>query len=83
VLLVIVASYIGPTAGYIEAWRLANETRSEVEQLRSENESLRQRARRLATPAAEEREARKAGMARPGERVYVVRGLPQERSRGR
>jgi cell division protein FtsB len=77
VLLAILASYIGPATDYLKAWRLARETRGEVNQLRQDNDRLRARAKHLQNPETVELEARKVGMARPGERVYVVRGLPK------
>jgi cell division protein FtsB len=77
VLLAVLASYIGPAAKYVEAWRLAGETRAEVQELRRDNHGLRTEARRLRDPDQIELEARRVGMARPGERVYVVRGLPR------
>jgi cell division protein FtsB len=79
VLAVILVSYVGPAAGYLKAWRLAKETRAEVSELRRDNERLHARAKRLQTLEAVEREARKTGMARPDERVYVIRGLPSGR----
>jgi cell division protein FtsB len=77
-LLLVLLSYIGPATDYWEAWRLNRETRSEVTTLREDNARLRERARDLRNPQRVELEARRLGMARPGERVYVVRGLPQE-----
>jgi cell division protein FtsB len=79
VLAVILVSYVGPAAGYLKAWRLAKETRGEVSELRRDNDRLLARAKRLQGVEAVEREARKTGMARPDERVYVIRGLPRGR----
>jgi hypothetical protein len=50
-----------------------------VRSLREDNARLRTRARALENPQRVELEARRLGMARPGERVYVVRGLPEGR----
>jgi hypothetical protein len=50
-----------------------------VTTLREDNARLRERARDLRNPQRVELEARRLGMARPGERVYVVRGLPDGR----
>jgi hypothetical protein len=77
VLLAIMGSYVGPTADYLKSWRLAKETRTEVRDLRTDNEGLRVRAKQLQNPQTIELEARRIGMGRPGERVYVVRGLPK------
>ena len=76
-LLLVLLSYIGPATNYWESWHLSRETRSDVHNLREDNARLRTRARALENPQRVELEARRLGMARPGERVYVVRGLPQ------
>jgi cell division protein FtsB len=78
VLAAILLSYVGPAAGYLKAWRLANETRADVRELRQDNARLRAQAKRLQSPQAVELEARKIGMARDSERVYVIRGLPKD-----
>ena len=69
--------YIKPATRYFEAWRLSRETKSELHQLRTDNAQLRSRKRELQRSSRVELEARRLGMARPGERVYVVRGLPK------
>jgi cell division protein FtsB len=78
VLALVLLSYIGPTTEYLRAWGLAKDTRAEVQELQRENADLRARAKRLQELETTELEARKTGMARPGERVYVIRGLPKE-----
>jgi cell division protein FtsB len=78
VLLAVVLSYLGPTADYLESWRLAKQTRAELQGLRADNAKLRARSKRLQDPQAIELEARKIGMARPGERAYVIRHLPRD-----
>jgi hypothetical protein len=78
-LLLVLLSYVGPATKYWEAWHLNRETRSEVTSLRKDNARLRERTRALQNPQRVELEARRLGMARPGERVYVVRGLPNGR----
>jgi cell division protein FtsB len=77
VLVGVAASYIEPAADYLRAWGLAKETRAEVRDLRADNSRLRTRAKLLQDPQAIELEARRIGMARPGERAYVVRRLPK------
>jgi hypothetical protein len=78
-LLLVLLSYVGPAAKYWEAWHLNRKTRADVQSLRDDNARLRERARVLQRPQRIELEARRLGMARPGERVYVVRGLPDGR----
>lgn len=75
-LLLVLLSYVGPATKYWEAWHLSRETRTDVRNLREDNARLRERARALENPQRVELEARRLGMARPGERVYVVHGLP-------
>jgi cell division protein FtsB len=77
VLVMVLLSYIGPARSYVRSWQLAHETRSEVRQLRDDNVHLRRQARLLKNPTQVELRARQLGMARPGERVYVVHGLPR------
>jgi cell division protein FtsB len=77
VLLAVLISFLGPATKYVRTWKLAHQTRGEVRSLRDDNARLRQEAKRLKDPQQIELRARQLGMARPGERVYVVRGLPK------
>ena len=77
VLLAVLLSYVGPAADYLKSWKLAAQTRAEVQELRRDNDALRVRAKRLQDPGTIELEARRIGMTRPGERAYVIRRLPQ------
>ena len=69
--------YVKPATRYFEAWQLSRDTSAELKELRTDNAALRDRKRELKRPSRVELEARRMGMARPGERVYVVRGLPK------
>jgi cell division protein FtsB len=73
----VLISFLGPATKYVRTWQLARETRSEVRELKTGNVRLRQEAKILKDPQQIELRARQLGMARPGERVYVVRGLPK------
>jgi cell division protein FtsB len=75
VLLGVIALYVKPVLSYVSTWQEAKGRRAEVAELQRENEKLRQRKAELKNPRALEREARKLGMVRPGERAYVVEGL--------
>ncbi len=79
VLLAVLVSFLGPATKYVRTWQLARETRAEVRELRDDNARLRQKAKFLKEPQQIELRARQLGMARPGERVYVVRGLPRDK----
>jgi cell division protein FtsB len=77
VLVMVLISFLGPATKYVRTWQLARETRGEVRGLRDDNARLRGQAKLLKDPQQVELRARQLGMARPGERVYVVRGLPK------
>ncbi len=76
VLILIAYLYVGPTRSWISAYAEAREKREAVAELRTRNEELRGRHRELQRAATLEREARRLGMVRAGERAYVVKGLP-------
>jgi cell division protein FtsB len=76
-LLVILLLYVSPAKHWIEQSRTAGEQRSELRGLTRENRSLERRVRALKAPGALERQARKLGMVRQGERAYVIENLPR------
>jgi cell division protein FtsB len=78
VLAAVLLSYLGPATKYVRTWRLSHATHTEAQNLRTENTELRARAKRLKNPQQIELEARRLGMARPGERAFVIRGLPRD-----
>ena len=77
VLALVLYLYIGPTKNWVSTWREAGEKREEVATLRAENERLRVRRDALKRQSSLEREARRLGMVKAGERMYVVEGLPK------
>ena len=68
--------YIRPLVSIISARGEASERRAEVERLQATNDRLTRRVKALKSPAALELEARRLGMVKPGERAYVIKGLP-------
>ena len=78
VLVGVVALYVGPAISYIETWREADSRRAEVRELQRDNAVLRARRDALRDPRTLEREARRLGMVKPGERAYIVRNLPRD-----
>jgi len=77
VLVAILGLYISPARSYFSTRREAQERAATVRALREENARLRVRKASLATPGTLEREARKLGMVRPGEKAFAVSGLPK------
>jgi len=68
--------YYRPISSYLETRRQLAESRAEVESLRSVREDLRLRLVNSTSAAATEREARRLGYVKPGERLFVVKGIP-------
>jgi cell division protein FtsB len=64
--------YVGPAATWVSTYREAERKRAEVAALKSENRALRERRSALRAPDALEREARRLGMVKAGEKAYVV-----------
>ena len=77
VLLVLVYLYAGPARSYWDTVRQAKQRRAEVATLKRENARLRARRDALRGSSALEREARRLGMVKPGERPYVLEHLPK------
>lgn len=74
--LFVAALYVHPLFSIWSARGEAAQRRGEVAHLQAERERLERRVRALRDPRALEREARRLGMVRPGERAYVVENLP-------
>lgn len=74
----VLALYVQPARSYVATWRDSNEKQQQRDRLARENDELVARARRLRDPRTIETEARRLGMVRPGERSYVVSGLPDD-----
>ena len=64
--------YVGPAATWVSTYREAGRKRAEVAALKAENKRLRERRQELRDPEAMEREARRLGMVKAGEKSYVV-----------
>ena len=77
VLLGMLFLYVGPARSYWSTVQEAKHRRAEVTRLKHENTKLRARRDALRNPATLEREARRLGMVRPGEKSYVVKHLPK------
>ena len=67
--------YIGPARTWLATYAEAKRKREDVAALKAERAQLRARKRQLERAGAVEREARKLGMVKAGEKRYVVQGL--------
>ena len=75
VLVGVLALYVRPTLSWIGAWQESKARQAEVQRLAQENRRLKARRAALRNPQVVEREARRLGMVRPGERPYIVAGV--------
>ena len=69
-LFVIVLLYIRPVAHWVQQRSTAAHSKADLRDLQRENDRLEARLRQLSGTGAVEREARKMGMVRQGERPY-------------
>ena len=74
---VILLLYISPAKHWIEQSGTARAEKSALTQLESEHHRLERRVKELRDPQAVEREARRLGMVRQGERAYVIENAPR------
>jgi cell division protein FtsB len=75
-LIVIVFSYLSPARHWLQQSGTASRQKEELGELTAQKTRLEGRLRALRDPGALEREARRLGMVRVGERSYVIENLP-------
>ena len=75
---VVMLLYLHPLASTISTRSEASRRAADVVRLRSERRVLLRRVQALRDPRQLERSARGLGMVRPGEKAYVVSGLPSK-----
>jgi cell division protein FtsB len=69
--------YIGPAASWVSAYKEAGRKRADVAALKAANRRLVERRKNLRDPASLDREARRLGMVKAGEKSFVVQDLPK------
>jgi cell division protein FtsB len=72
----ILFSYINPVVNFVDAWRGAHQTDSELAALRHERDRLESKAESMKSPNAVAEAARRQGMVLEGERSFVIKHLP-------
>jgi cell division protein FtsB len=75
VLFGVMISYLNPLVNLAGAWRNSKASEERLVQLKSENAELQRQLDEAESPLTLGREARKMGMIKPGERLYVIEGL--------
>jgi cell division protein FtsB len=64
--------YVGPARTWVTTYAEAKRKREDVVHLHEQNDRLRERKQTLKRAGAVELEARKLGMVKAGEKLYVV-----------
>ena len=75
VLTVMAFLYYRPLASYLETRSELGARRAQVVALRAEKARLERRLARTTSDAALAREARRIGYVKPGERLFIVKGI--------
>ena len=71
--------YYRPLVAYVHTRDTLARRTAEVAQLRAKKRVLERRLRTEASPRALEREARRLGYVRPGEQLFIVKGVARWR----
>ena len=71
----VLLSYISPISHWLRQSETAQHEEAQLAELQDENAQLKGRIEDLKRPLALEREARKLGMIKEGERAYVIENL--------
>jgi cell division protein FtsB len=77
ILLVVAVGYVQPLRAYQQAEEDVAARRAQVERMEQRNERLERQLEEAGTNEFIERSARRLGLVKPGERLFVVTGLEQ------
>lgn len=72
--------YYRPVHNYLDRRDAVRDRQANVAVLSAENEQLNRRLRYVESEAAVAREARRLGYVKPGERLFIVKGIPAWRA---
>jgi cell division protein FtsB len=82
-LAVVALLYYRPLKSYVETKATLEERQAEVRSLRVQREELARRLAEAETPEALVRRARRLGLIRPGERLFIVKGIEDWRAKAK
>lgn len=68
--------YYQPLRSYVDAKRTMQARSAEVQALQAQQRSLQRRLARAGSREALVRQARRLSLVKPGERLYIVKGIP-------
>ena len=78
-LAVVALLYYRPLKSYVETRSSLQERQAEVQELRAKRDELARRLDDADTPDALARRARKLGLVKPGEQLFIVKGIEEWR----
>jgi cell division protein FtsB len=82
-LVVVALLYYRPLKSYVETRSSLQERQAEVRELRAKRNELARRLEDADTPEALARRARKLGLVKPGEQLFIVKGIEEWRRKAR
>jgi cell division protein FtsB len=74
-LVIVALLYYRPLKSYLETRASLQERQAEVQELRAKRDDLARRLDDADTPEALARRARKLGLVKPGEQLFIVKGI--------
>jgi cell division protein FtsB len=74
--------YYRPVTSYVETKRTLERRSAEVRVLEAQQRTLQRRLDRAGSRQSLVRQARRLGLVKPGERLFIVKGIPQWRHAG-
>lgn len=82
-LAVVALLYYRPLKSYVETRSALQDRAAEVRSLRTERDDLARRLAESDTPEALARRARRLGLVKPGERLFIIKGVDEWRERAK
>ena len=74
-LVIVALLYYRPLKSYLETRASLQQRQAEVQDLRAKRDDLARRLEDADTPEALARRARKLGLVKPGEQLFIVKGI--------
>ena len=79
-ILVVGLLYYRPLKSYVETKSSLDERAAQVRELRAQRDDLARQVAESDTPEALARRARRLGLVKPGERLFIVKGIDEWRA---
>jgi cell division protein FtsB len=79
ILTAVLIGYVGPVQAYIDQRSELAHQQATLAELEAKRDRLKKQTKASERPDVLEAKARDLGLIKPGERAYVIRGLPDEK----